>query len=85
MAKMRFGIFMAPFHPVGENPTLALARATKIVFDPAKDTDDKAVSSVVIWTRSLPIAALSRSGVSRATIRPSFMIAIRSQCSASSM
>ena len=23
---MRFGIFMAPFHPAGDNPTLALER-----------------------------------------------------------
>ena len=23
---LRFGIFMAPFHPVGQNPTLALER-----------------------------------------------------------
>ena len=26
-ARMKFGIFMAPFHRVGENPTLALERA----------------------------------------------------------
>ena len=24
MARMRFGIFMAPFHPAGENPTVLL-------------------------------------------------------------
>ena len=29
---------------------LALARAKQIEFDPAKDTDDKAVTSVVVWT-----------------------------------
>ncbi|HEY0251751.1 MAG TPA: TonB family protein [Kofleriaceae bacterium] len=29
---------------------LAMARAQKIVFDPAKDTDDRAVASVVVWT-----------------------------------
>ena len=23
---MRFGVFMAPFHPTGQNPTLALER-----------------------------------------------------------
>src|ERR671934_52139 len=26
MTRLRFGIFMAPFHPAGENPTLALER-----------------------------------------------------------
>ena len=26
MTAMRFGYFMAPFHPVGQNPTLALER-----------------------------------------------------------
>ena len=25
-AGLRFGIFLAPFHPVGQNPTLALER-----------------------------------------------------------
>jgi limonene 1,2-monooxygenase len=28
---MRFGIFMAPFHPVGQNPTLALERDLELV------------------------------------------------------
>jgi periplasmic protein TonB len=34
---------------------LALDRAKKIVFDPAKDTDDKPVSSVVIWTFNMTL------------------------------
>jgi len=34
---------------------LALGRAKKIVFDPAKDTDDKPVSSVVIWTFNMTL------------------------------
>jgi len=34
---------------------LALARAAKIEFDPAKDTDDKAVRSVVIWTFNMTL------------------------------
>jgi periplasmic protein TonB len=34
---------------------LALVRAKKIVFDPAKDTDDKPVSSVVIWTFNMTL------------------------------
>lgn len=34
---------------------LALTRAKKIVFDPAKDTDDKPVSSVVIWTFNMTL------------------------------
>jgi TonB family protein len=34
---------------------LALSRAQKIEFDPAKDTDDKPVSSVVIWTFNMTL------------------------------
>ena len=29
--RMKFGIFMAPFHRVGENPTLALKRDMKLI------------------------------------------------------
>lgn len=32
---------------------LAMSRANKIVFEPAKDTDDKPVASVVVWTFDL--------------------------------
>src|SRR5262249_60249286 len=28
---MRFGIFLAPFHPVGQNPTLALERDLEMI------------------------------------------------------
>ena len=28
---MRFGVFIAPFHPVGQNPTLALERDLDLV------------------------------------------------------
>src|SRR5450755_2274041 len=31
MSAMRFGYFMAPFHPVGQNPTLALERDLDLV------------------------------------------------------
>jgi len=31
MTRVRFGIFMAPFHPAGENPTLALQRDLELV------------------------------------------------------
>lgn len=34
---------------------LALDRAKKIEFDPAKDTDDKAVTSVVVWTFNMTL------------------------------
>lgn len=34
---------------------LALDRAKKIEFDPAKDTDDKPVSSVVVWTFNMTL------------------------------
>ena len=30
-ARMRFGLFMAPFHPVGQNPTLALERDLQLI------------------------------------------------------
>src|ERR671930_1447314 len=30
-ARMRFGIFMAPFHRLGENPTLALERDLELI------------------------------------------------------
>ena len=29
--KMRFGAFIAPFHPLNENPTLALERDIELV------------------------------------------------------
>src|SRR6516164_2668781 len=31
MGRLRFGIFMAPFHPAGENPTLALERDLDLI------------------------------------------------------
>ena len=31
MARMRFGTFMAPFHPTGQNPTLALERDLDLI------------------------------------------------------
>ena len=30
-ARMKFGIFLAPFHPLGENPTLALERDLELL------------------------------------------------------
>src|SRR5581483_11112488 len=30
-ARLRFGIFLAPFHPFGENPTLALERDLELI------------------------------------------------------
>ena len=30
---MRFGMFMAPFHPAGQNPTLALERDLDLIVD----------------------------------------------------
>jgi hypothetical protein len=43
------------------------------------------LSSVWMVTRSVPTDAFRAAGVSRATSLPSSMMAIRSQCSASSM
>ena len=31
MSRLRFGTFLAPFHPAGENPTLALQRDLRLV------------------------------------------------------
>ncbi|WP_028925935.1 LLM class flavin-dependent oxidoreductase [Pseudonocardia acaciae] len=31
MSRLRFGIFLAPFHPAGENPTLALQRDLRLI------------------------------------------------------
>jgi limonene 1,2-monooxygenase len=31
MSRLRFGIFLAPFHPAGENPTLALQRDLQLI------------------------------------------------------
>jgi limonene 1,2-monooxygenase len=31
MSRLRFGIFLAPFHPAGENPTLALQRDVELI------------------------------------------------------
>jgi limonene 1,2-monooxygenase len=31
MSRLRFGIFLAPFHPAGENPTLALHRDLRLI------------------------------------------------------
>jgi hypothetical protein len=31
---MKFGIFLAPFHRLGENPTLALDRDMELIFSP---------------------------------------------------
>ena len=34
---LRFGIFMAPFHPAGQNPTLALERDLETLSRPLSD------------------------------------------------
>ena len=41
---MRFGIFLAPFHRVGENPTLAISRDVELlewldVLDPVEEVE----------------------------------------------
>ena len=44
---MKFGIFLAPFHRLGENPTLAMARDLELIewldwlgYDEAPGTED---------------------------------------------
>ena len=44
MSRMRFGIFTAPFHPVPQNPTLALERDLEPWMDPVEDGD------ALVWT-----------------------------------
>jgi protein TonB len=47
---------VVPLNKLGHGlDELALERAKKIEFDPARDTDDKPVSSVVVWTFNMTL------------------------------
>ena len=64
MARMRFGIFMAPFHPAGENPTLLLEHDLELVehldrlgFDEAWIGEHHSAGTEIIASPEIFIAA----------------------------
>ena len=64
MTKLRFGIFMAPFHPAGENPTLALQRDLELIehldrlgYDEAWIGEHHSAGSEIIASPEIFIAA----------------------------
>ena len=64
MSRLRFGIFMAPFHPAGENPTLALQRDLALVehldrlgYDEAWIGEHHSAGSEIIASPEIFIAA----------------------------
>ena len=68
MSRMRFGIFMAPFHPAGENPTLLHRPATsssiehldQLGFDEAWIGEHHSAGSEIIASPEIFIAAARR-------------------------
>lgn len=64
MSRLRFGVFLAPFHPAGENPTLALQRDLRLVehldacgFDEAWIGEHHSAGSEIISAPEIFIAA----------------------------
>lgn len=64
MSKLRFGTFLAPFHPAGENPTLALQRDLRLVqhlddlgYDEAWIGEHHSAGSEIIASPEIFIAA----------------------------
>src|SRR3954468_15924261 len=64
MSRLRFGIFLAPFHPAGENPTLALQRDLELVghldrlgYDEAWIGENHLAGSEIIASPEIFIAA----------------------------
>ena len=64
MGRLRFGIFLAPFHPAGENPTLALQRDLELVehldrlgYDEAWIGEHHSAGSEIIASPEIFIAA----------------------------
>jgi len=64
MTRLRFGIFMAPFHPAGENPTLALERDLELIqhldrcgYDEAWIGEHHSAGSEIIASPEIFIAA----------------------------
>jgi limonene 1,2-monooxygenase len=67
MSRMRFGIFMAPFHPAGENPTLLLSSDLELVqhldrlgFDEAWIGEHHSAGSETIASPEIFIAAVAQ-------------------------
>ena len=67
MSRMRFGIFMAPFHPAGENPTLLLDDDLDLVehldrlgYDEAWIGEHHSAGSEIIASPEIFIAAAAR-------------------------
>jgi limonene 1,2-monooxygenase len=64
MARMRFGIFMAPFHPAGENPTVLLHNDLELIehldrlgFDEAWIGEHHSAGTEIIASPEIFIAA----------------------------
>lgn len=64
MGNLRFGIFLAPFHPAGENPTLALQRDLRLIehldylgYDEAWIGEHHSAGSEIIASPEIFIAA----------------------------
>src|SRR3954447_3586124 len=64
MDRLRFGTFLAPFHPAGENPTLALQRDLELVehldrlgYDEAWIGEDHSAGTEIIAPPEIFIAA----------------------------
>ena len=64
MSRLRFGIFLAPFHPAGENPTLALQRDLRLIehldqcgYDEAWIGEHHSAGSEIIASPEIFIAA----------------------------
>lgn len=64
MSRLRFGIFLAPFHPAGENPTLALQRDLSLIehldrygYDEAWIGEHHSAGSEIIASPEIFIAA----------------------------
>src|ERR1700761_2910179 len=64
MSRLRFGIFLAPFHPAGENPTSALQRDLRLIehldelgYDEAWIGEHHSAGSEIIASPEIFIAA----------------------------
>jgi limonene 1,2-monooxygenase len=64
MSRLRFGVFLAPFHPAGENPTLALQRDLRLMrhldecgYDEAWIGEHHSAGSEIIASPEIFIAA----------------------------
>jgi limonene 1,2-monooxygenase len=64
MSRLRFGIFLAPFHPAGENPTTAIQRDLELVahldrldYDEAWIGEHHSAGSEIIASPEIFIAA----------------------------